>query len=154
MKSIQICLGENIRKHRVANSFSQVKLAEATGLSVTFVQNVEAGKRWVGPKTVSTLARALKISESELFLDCDQISKPDPKEMLLLMSEALGILLSQEIINKAPTRRPFAYFSHLYESIPDEIGEDLTHLCKHPNWDWIELRETLGTMKRKYGTTD
>lgn len=150
MKSIQICLGENIRKLRVERGFTQSQFAKKTDLSISFLQNIEAGKRWVGPETIATLAKTLKVSESELFLDCAQTLRPDPKEIVAFLCEAFGVILTKDIISKAPIKRPFAYYSPLYDSIPDEVGEDLVALCKHPQWDWGDFRSSLTTIKKKY----
>ncbi|EMF00741.1 helix-turn-helix transcriptional regulator [Streptomyces mobaraensis NBRC 13819 = DSM 40847] len=59
-------LASNVKRYRLAAGFSQESLAEAAGLSVKTVQKVEQGGD-ARTETLHTLARALKVTTSELF---------------------------------------------------------------------------------------
>ena len=59
-------LGLNIRKRREALDFSQETLAEKAGLDQTYISGIECGKRNPGIKNVARIAKALKVSTSEL----------------------------------------------------------------------------------------
>jgi transcriptional regulator with XRE-family HTH domain len=64
--SVLVKLGSNIRKHREALNFSQELLAEKSNLDQTYISGIECGKRNPGIKNVARLAKALKVSTSEL----------------------------------------------------------------------------------------
>ena len=59
-------LGSNIRKRREGLDFSQEKLAEKAGLDQTYISGIECGKRNPGIKNVARIAKALKVTTSEL----------------------------------------------------------------------------------------
>jgi len=56
-----------IREKRMALGLSQVQLALLTGVANSVISDFELGKRAPWPKARKALARALKISETELF---------------------------------------------------------------------------------------
>jgi transcriptional regulator with XRE-family HTH domain len=64
--STLVRLGLNIRKRREALDFSQEKLAELSDLDQTYISGIENGKRNPGIKNVARIAKALKVSTSEL----------------------------------------------------------------------------------------
>jgi transcriptional regulator with XRE-family HTH domain len=59
-------LGRNVRSRREAVNYSQEKLAEKSGLDQTYISGIECGKRNPGIKNVARIAKALKVSTSEL----------------------------------------------------------------------------------------
>jgi transcriptional regulator with XRE-family HTH domain len=70
MDEKEVCrrLGKAIRRFRSWNKWSQEFLAEKMGISANFLSNIENGKAWVSPKTVSKLATVFKIEPHELFM--------------------------------------------------------------------------------------
>jgi len=64
--SVLVRLGLNIRKRREALDFSQESLAEKSDLDQTYISGIECGKRNPGIKHVARIAKALKVSTSEL----------------------------------------------------------------------------------------
>ena len=71
-EAIRKVLSDNIKKHRQFFHYSQEKLAERAGLSSQTLNDIEGCRRWVSSKTLSKLARALNISEYQLFLPEDE----------------------------------------------------------------------------------
>ncbi len=65
-----------------------------------FLQSLEAGRRWVGPRTIRFLAQELEVSQSELFRDCDAEENPDPVTLLKWFSQTLNLHLPKEIWKK------------------------------------------------------
>ena len=59
-------LGRNVRRRREAANFSQEILAEKASLDQTYISGIECGRRNPGIKNVARIAKALKISTSEL----------------------------------------------------------------------------------------
>ena len=61
-----LTLGKNVRERRKAAGLTQERLAEEAGLHRTYIADVEGGSRNVSILNVLRIARALKISVSEL----------------------------------------------------------------------------------------
>ncbi|MFE4665493.1 helix-turn-helix domain-containing protein [Streptomyces sp. NPDC056716] len=59
--------GENIAVLRKARGLGQAKLAQMSGISVSYLSKIEAGTRPVTPPVVAALARAMKISTSRIY---------------------------------------------------------------------------------------
>ena len=59
-------LGLNLRKRREELEYSQEKLAEKAGLDQTYISGIECGKRNPGIKNVARIAKALRLTTSEL----------------------------------------------------------------------------------------
>ena len=64
---LKIRLGKALRKRRIGLGVSQEEFADLCGLDRTYVGGIERGDRNVGLANIEKLARALKISLSELF---------------------------------------------------------------------------------------
>ena len=62
-------LGVNIKKQRIANGFSQEEFSDLAGLHRTYISHVEQGLRNPTYITLEKIAKALKISVSELLGD-------------------------------------------------------------------------------------
>lgn len=60
-------LGAALRQQRIERGFSQEKLAEIAGLNVTYVSDIERGKRNVAILNLTRLARAMNLSVSEIL---------------------------------------------------------------------------------------
>lgn len=67
-EKIRQILAQNIKKRRDILGLSQEKLAEITDLSVQTINTIEGCRMWVSDKTVSQLAKALKIEVFQLFV--------------------------------------------------------------------------------------
>jgi transcriptional regulator with XRE-family HTH domain len=153
-KNIQVCLGENVRRLRLERGYTQNAFAKTYDLSISFLQNIESGKKWVGPETIEKLAQAFQVSESELFADCDLAAKPDSKAALALICEAFGILIHEDEIRNAPVKRPPAHYARLFHAIPPDTEtafvDLLENTCRHPNWEWKKFQSLLGQLKTDY----
>jgi len=66
-QEIKAILAENIKKYRKRRGWSQLFLSEKLGISANFLSQVETGKAWVPPLTLSKLAAALEVEVFELF---------------------------------------------------------------------------------------
>ena len=72
----QICrelLSRNIKRFRERLGFSQLDLSLELEISTTFLSDIETCQKWVSPKTLAKVAKALKVEIYELF-------KPDEAE--------------------------------------------------------------------------
>lgn len=60
-------MGNKIRERRESLAMSQVRLAMLAGLSNSTISDFELGKRLPWPRARKALARALGVTEKELF---------------------------------------------------------------------------------------
>ncbi|HEV2991047.1 MAG TPA: helix-turn-helix transcriptional regulator [Candidatus Angelobacter sp.] len=66
-KRIQKALGERIRKLRIGKALSQTTLAELSGLSPSYIGDIERGEHDIGVSTLKAVAQALNTDVSRLF---------------------------------------------------------------------------------------
>jgi transcriptional regulator with XRE-family HTH domain len=67
MEDVRIRFGKALRERRRRLGVSQEEFADICGLDRTYVGGIERGERNVALVNIEKLARALKISLSELF---------------------------------------------------------------------------------------
>jgi len=66
-KDCRAILSLNIKRFRNRLGLSQLHLALELGISTTFLSDIETGRKWVSAKTLTQIAKALKIEVYELF---------------------------------------------------------------------------------------
>jgi transcriptional regulator with XRE-family HTH domain len=64
--SIQLKLGKRVKQLRAEHGLTQERLADASGLHVTYIAGIESGRRNPSLKSLESLARGLGITVSEL----------------------------------------------------------------------------------------
>lgn len=65
--ALALRLGNALRRHRVERGWTQARLAEAAEISVNHVSYIERGERLPSVPMLVQLARALRITSSELL---------------------------------------------------------------------------------------
>ncbi len=125
MQSIAEIFGKNVRRLRQERNLTQSTLASQAGLSLTFLQNIEAGRRWVGTESIAELARCLEVSECDLFQPPAAAGSkasrakaappgarakartphPEPKEVLVLIGRALGYDVPDSLLKTLKRKR-------------------------------------------------
>lgn len=60
-------LSKNIKRLRAKNSLSQMNLSLQAGLTQNFINDIESGKKWLSPKTLAKLSKALHAEPHEFF---------------------------------------------------------------------------------------
>jgi transcriptional regulator with XRE-family HTH domain len=90
-------VGNNLRTLRNHRNLSQLELSSRTGLSHTFINNIENGKKWISAQTLEILCRELDAYPFEFFLTPDipdqeegYRSKKIQKQMILELDEMLS----------------------------------------------------------------
>ena len=58
---------ENVREHRNRRKWSQIELSKISGVSVSFINDIESEKKWVSPVTMIKLANVFNIEVYELY---------------------------------------------------------------------------------------
>lgn len=67
MQNVKIKFGQRVKELRLSYDYSQEKLAELSDLDRTYIPGIESGKRNVSLMVVEKIAKAFKISISELM---------------------------------------------------------------------------------------
>jgi len=70
-KNIQRTLGARIRKLRKEREWSQERMAEMCGMHWTYIGQVERGERNLTLQSIRVIAKAFKLTISELFVGVD-----------------------------------------------------------------------------------
>jgi transcriptional regulator with XRE-family HTH domain len=81
-KDLKKILSQNIRNARGVLHISQAKLAEAAGISVPHVVDIEHCKTWVSDKTLNNIAQALNLEAYELLMPEKSEKAPDKDQTL------------------------------------------------------------------------
>ena len=70
-EEIRSILSKNMKTYREKRGLSQMALANKAGLATNFVNDIENGKKWISPSTLSKISEALGIAPYKLFLEID-----------------------------------------------------------------------------------
>jgi len=94
-------LGKIIKQRRVITQLSLVKLAVATGVSVSLIDRVERGERFPSARTLHRLAKPLGFTERELlslanYLSPQSSSMVERDAQFMKLDPYVAIVLSKE----------------------------------------------------------
>jgi len=84
-RELKNILGKNIKYFRSVRQLSQADLAWKTGISVTFLSNIERGNNFPLAGTLCSLAKNLKVEVFELFKG--NLVPSDNKEVVYQLSK-------------------------------------------------------------------
>jgi transcriptional regulator with XRE-family HTH domain len=104
-KELRAIFGKNIRIYRIRRNWSQADLAEYANISINFLGDIERGKKWPHPETLTKLADALEIKVFELFMEEDNEVNPKTKKLMhrfikdvsLTINKTLSLSVKQSI---------------------------------------------------------
>ncbi len=91
-------LGERLRYLRKRNGLSQLELSAKTGLSHTFINNIENGKKWVSAETLSILCEALHARPADFFSETRAESENGASDYRIRDSHARMLLELDEFV--------------------------------------------------------
>ena len=66
--NIKKLFGYNLKKIRKERGLSQLELATRLDMHFTFISDIENGKKWVSPETISKLAKELNVQPFSFLL--------------------------------------------------------------------------------------
>ena len=90
MNSIKEVIAANLKRIRKDKGFTQESLAEKTELSMSTIQHLELGNRWIGLETLANLCVALGVNEVEIFQQPDAAlptTTPTEEQLLAMVKE-------------------------------------------------------------------
>lgn len=104
-KEIRAVFGNNVKIYRNRRSWSQADLAEYANISINFLGDIERGKKWPHPETLTKLADALEIKVFQLFMEEETEANPEAKILMnrflkdisLSVNKSLSISVNQSI---------------------------------------------------------
>jgi transcriptional regulator with XRE-family HTH domain len=104
-KELRAAFGKNVKDFRRRRNWSQADLAEYANISIDFLGDIERGKKWPHPDTLTKLADALEIKVFELFLEEDTKVNPRTQTMMsrfvkdvsLTINKSLSLSVNQSI---------------------------------------------------------
>ena len=107
-KELHKIFSAKVREYRISLNWSQIQLAKKTGVSVNFINDLEAGKKWASPATMVKLAGVFNIEAYELLKppglfpdNLGSITKKFADEIHAAVEEArLTLLKNEEAIKK------------------------------------------------------
>jgi len=104
-KELRTIFGKNVKLYRNRRNWSQTDLAEYANISINFLGDIERGKKWPHPDTLTKLASALEIKVFELFLEENIEIEPETqtlmsrfvKDVSLTINKTLSLSINQSI---------------------------------------------------------
>jgi len=93
-------VGEQIRKARRLRGMTQERLAEQSGLSFSYISDVERGTRNISLESLGKIINALGVKPAQLFEDIDEIPEHSRNGELHSKIEDLVTLLSDRQIEE------------------------------------------------------
>ncbi len=92
-ENLRFIMGFKLKQHRLENNMSLKELADKTSLSISYLSEIEKGKKYPKPEKILKLAQALGISFDEM------VSLQVKKEL-----DPLPIIFSSPVIKEFPFR--------------------------------------------------
>jgi transcriptional regulator with XRE-family HTH domain len=107
-KKCRDLFSKNIKRYRERLGFSQLDLSLELGISATFLSDIETCQKWVSPKTLSKIAKVLKIEVYELFKPADneddsEVSVDIAAELVRYLNTVDDTLIKQIVHSIQPT---------------------------------------------------
>ena len=111
-KELRAIFGKNIKAYRNRRKWSQADLAESANISINFLGDIERGKKWPHPDTLSKLADALDIKVFELFMEDDMSVTPENKDIMRKFIKDLSSAVNKSL--SLSTNQAIEYISKQY----------------------------------------
>lgn len=83
-------LSRNIKAFRQRQNMSQADLAEASGISIPFLSQIECANKFPSPAILARIADSLQVSVSDLFAEKESVKSGDYKFMIEAMKSILN----------------------------------------------------------------
>jgi transcriptional regulator with XRE-family HTH domain len=97
MTKVQDLMIINLKRARSRLGYSQMMLAEAAGISLGYIGDIEAGKKFPSAATMQKLIDALRMRPYELFLSDSDTEVPHHHEFLATVKEDLTRSLNDQV---------------------------------------------------------
>lgn len=88
-KEIRQIFGENLKRLRKLKGLSQLKLANELQMAMTFLNDIENGKKWISPATLSKLSTFFQVPVSDFFILDKSESHTDAKLIVQTLQDEI-----------------------------------------------------------------
>lgn len=120
-------LGQEIRRLRISQGYSQEDFARVSGLDRTYISDVEHGKRNVSIDNIEKVAKALNITLPELF----NFNRPMQKTIILTVNGEQFILESNTELTRNIKNHIEAITDYFYDEDNDWFTEDMYEMSTY-----------------------
>ena len=97
-RSVQIIIGNNLRKYRLLAKLTQDELAEKAGISTPFLANLERGSKGMSIHSLREFCKNLGVSADQLLFDPEPSNNIRNIEMLLKDQPEHVVLAAEKMI--------------------------------------------------------
>jgi transcriptional regulator with XRE-family HTH domain len=96
---IRAVLSGNLKKLRKRQDWSQLELAKRANISMTFLSDIECGRKWPYPETLQNLAKALGAEVFEFFKPTENETNPPVEEYINRFSNDMVVAVENSVKN-------------------------------------------------------
>jgi transcriptional regulator with XRE-family HTH domain len=96
-KELRAIFGRNVKFYRNCRNWSQADLAEYANISINFIGDIERGKKWPHPETLTKLADALEIKVFELFMENYKEPNRETKKIMNRFMKDVSLTLNKNM---------------------------------------------------------
>lgn len=135
-------LGQEIRRLRTSQGYSQEDFAKLSGIDRTYISSVERGKRNVSIENIEKIAKALNVTLSELF----SFNRPIQRTIILTVNGEQFILESNKELTKDIKGHIEAIADYFYDEGNDWFTEDIYEMSTYEIADLFEkvVKDEIG----------
>lgn len=127
-------LGQEIRRLRTSQGYSQEDFAKVSGLDRTYISDVEQGKRNISIENIEKIAKALNITLPELF----SFNRPIQKTIILTINGEEFILESNKELTSDIKDHIEAIADYFYDEDNDWFTEEMYEMSTYEIADLFE----------------
>lgn len=135
-------LGQEIRRLRTSQGYSQEDFARVSGLDRTYISDVEQGKRNVSIESIEKIARGLNVTLPELF----SFNRPIQGTIVLTVNGEQFILESNKELTRDIKDHIEAITDYFYDEDNDWFTEDMYEMSTYEIADLFEkvVKDEIG----------
>jgi transcriptional regulator with XRE-family HTH domain len=93
-REIRMIFGKNLKRIRKNLGISQLTLSSMSGLTHTFINDIENCKKWVSPTTIALFCKVLKVEPFHFFLSEENLVNVDKIVFTTYMDDFSAIMKS------------------------------------------------------------
>ena len=97
MDKVKESLSKNLKRARQQLGYSQMKLAELSDLSTSYIAEIEMGKKLPSSSTILKLSNALGMKAYQLFVEDENGAEWDRVELVTSIGRELKDMLNDDI---------------------------------------------------------
>ena len=135
-------LGQEIRRFRTSQGYSQENFAKVSGLDRTYISDVEQGKRNLSIESIEKIAKALNITLPELF----SFNRPIQRTIILTVNGEEFILESNKKLTRDIKDHIETIADYFYDEDNNWFTEEMYEMSTYEIADLFEkvIKDEVG----------